>query len=1254
MNSINLIKINKMQRSIKFYFFFVTLFSICTILSANDQTKRENIKKSIHESIQYISNNHLEGSGILACETNHPPSPELFAPTDNFYTTNTRPLFVWSTVYDESGIQEYQIFISDYKTSSVLITNFVPDADLPEGEYIWNVRAIDNCTNSGEWSETRKLTIDLLPPTLNITNTTPPIDQVILNNTNLYIAGTAQDNLAGVNYITYSNLNYNASGTFGFATGTTNWWVNVPLTEKTNVIVISAVDHAGNTASQQVLAIHYLEKQPFTVLELGFGFPNENLGSVCFNWAHPAPIGSLVQILSSPLSEPPLMSTNNSYVIIKQSYVGNETNLFGYYNPIWGEFAFSATADWSKGKYITVRTFSSSNIEDSVYYDQSESFVPWEKSYYSLESMINVNVNPSYIIPELEFYASEQPLIGDNSIWIDGFANTGYDDNQLRDRDCFVEWQNLTINQSGTLQIYNNKFGGDIPIDSTMLNVTNIIRVRTVGISDYPDLPTGNWQYVYAVVTTTNIILNINITEPSNEFISTTEFAVDIEGDYFAYNTEINNFLCSNLTTLSAVNVNWSNKFWSAKNISLASGKTNEIIIILNDTNNIFISDSILIEQIMPPATLLDIEITSPTTNDTYSTNNNFIELSGTYIATNTVVNNIFWSNITTSASGDVQWSNRFWGAQNISLMSNQTNEVIITIIDTNKITSTDTIFVFQKPTAPSFSSIQILLPTAQEFWQTNIDVIDIAGVFIVSNTFIDNIFWSNATTHISGFATWSNNYWEANNISLNKSSNNIINVYLVDTNSIVTSDSINVTYTYIKPVLTNFIVICNQPSYIGLHQKGTCEFISPEADVPYYIVWGSSNLLNGSVIGQGVVSNNCQENGGYYNCVHYTITDENLIANEAGVTDDIWLVIKGKNNTYKNKLPRQTYVVPDININGKYTKDVDNDKIYVKFISKNGIAESHGRTIILSNVGVKDKLLVKVKKRLDGNGVTTLSSIIIENGTLGMLKWYGDVEDVVSSGSVKKVIIKGGNLGYLYNKLSKFKHGFVSYSNSMSVTKKIFVKSIAFNKNAPLGGAILGDCIIPDTHNFGVNILINKGYAEANFRLKSLNKFKITTNSKAQNLSGVLRNSIIFVDNLISNSSASINKIKMTEIDDSKIFAVGDINYIITKIAGDSSVDVTNHYPERNLQIIAGITDEILDVVSGNINNPSFIGLIPVASIRNVKIKFISQAVFVSTMPRNQKGKIVPVKIFMNSNRTKETWFINGEQKLNNWDGKQ
>ena len=105
------------------------------------------------------------------------PSDALLYPINGATLLTPRPAFDWSDAGDsESGVLSYTIVITALSstdstsqieapattyTFTTTESNFTPDFDLPEGDYIWTVKAHDVSGNVSEFVASEPFTIKL-------------------------------------------------------------------------------------------------------------------------------------------------------------------------------------------------------------------------------------------------------------------------------------------------------------------------------------------------------------------------------------------------------------------------------------------------------------------------------------------------------------------------------------------------------------------------------------------------------------------------------------------------------------------------------------------------------------------------------------------------------------------------------------------------------------------------------------------------------------------------------------------------------------------------------------------------------------------------------------------------------------------------------------------------------------------------------------------------------------------------------------
>ena len=121
---------------------------------------------------------HLaHGDTLGACTDVPPPAPTLLTPVDDAVIDRSTTPFVhfsWSEVFDDDGIDFYNLVVRDGENQVVYNINTNDDDDdsdmsnFPvDGGYTWNVRATDNNANQGPFAATSfsfEIVTDNTPP----------------------------------------------------------------------------------------------------------------------------------------------------------------------------------------------------------------------------------------------------------------------------------------------------------------------------------------------------------------------------------------------------------------------------------------------------------------------------------------------------------------------------------------------------------------------------------------------------------------------------------------------------------------------------------------------------------------------------------------------------------------------------------------------------------------------------------------------------------------------------------------------------------------------------------------------------------------------------------------------------------------------------------------------------------------------------------------------------------------------------------
>ncbi|MCX7847347.1 MAG: hypothetical protein N2595_04900, partial [bacterium] len=549
---------------------------------------------------------------------------------------------------------------------------------------------------------------------------------------------------------------------------------------------------------------------------------------------------------------------------------------------------------------------------------------------------------------------------------------------------------------------------------------------------------------------------------------------------------------------------------------------------------------------------------------------------------------------------------------------------------------------------------IQITFPTLEETWVTEANQIHLGGVYLCVTTRLAAITWRNEANGAEGLAVWTNGYWNAHYVPLQACTNNRVVVTLRNAGGYEVRDVITILVPSSNETLE---VICNWPRYLGVGQTGLVEFLSVEAEVPYRIYWGPTN--NNVVIGSGTVRAGEMIGARYYQVGRYRIDDASLVLNGRGVSNDIWLAVVGA-TTRVARLPRTTYVVPNMVVNQKavVNQDIDGDVFTVTYKGEEStVRQVIGRTVVLSNLTGQESLAVKVKQNANGgDGAVVLAMLEIESGVLKGLKWVGDVDDVVVSGSLERIAISGGNLGYCYDGRSRYYHGLVATRNGSSEgrgLKQVTVKAKKVKVNGQsvvVGGNIEGDVRADmSMQGKGVTIAAGNGSVQARIVVDAIKGLV----AKGRAPAGMISNSHVIARGEIVGKGISIGKVQTRVLHDTMVVGAGDIKGVaaveVTDSTRDLQGDVTNH-PRRAMQIIAGWRHGGLDapfrpwLVASN----GYGGVIVSGVVHRVSAKSVCEGVGVTEF--GEKGIKKPSE---KVNQTNFAWWVNGQLAPADWDGK-
>lgn len=213
----------------------------------------------------------VDGTSVkpLTIDNGAPSAPLLTSPVDGSFSDTRDVKLRWSSVSDLTGINHYEILYSssaDHTSNAnneelngtgtqsiVSTTNTHKIIHLPtDGTWFWQVRAIDNANNVGNWSSIWSVTADTLDPTALITY---PANATIVGGTSLTIDGTASDeNFKSYTYSVKDSLGNVVNGTPQTSTtsvtaGELGTWDITGLPSGTYSVRLTVRDKAGRTTT---------------------------------------------------------------------------------------------------------------------------------------------------------------------------------------------------------------------------------------------------------------------------------------------------------------------------------------------------------------------------------------------------------------------------------------------------------------------------------------------------------------------------------------------------------------------------------------------------------------------------------------------------------------------------------------------------------------------------------------------------------------------------------------------------------------------------------------------------------------------------------------------------------------------------------------------------------------------------------------------------------------------------------------------
>lgn len=310
-------------------------------------------------------------------------------------------------------------------------------------------------------------------------------------------------------------------------------------------------------------------------------------------------------------------------------------------------------------------------------------------------------------------------------------------------------------------------------------------------------------------------ILTVTYTAPDTEapVLNVTE---PTAGTTYATNSSVMGMAGTASDNVGVTQVSWTNSrggsgtasgttSWTVSNIPLAEGQNLITVTAVDDVGNSS-QKTLTVTYTIPDTTSPTVNISSPTTAETYATSTGTVTLSGSAADSDSVAE-VSWVN--SRGDGDVASGTTSWTAAGISLAEGE-NVITVTAEDASGNQASDVLVVTYTPVDTISPMVVIAQPTTSGSYATESGTINLSGS-ASDNYGVTQVTWNNAQG--GGGTASGTTSWSASGVTLAEGQN-MITVTARDSAGNTGSATLLVTYT--EPDTTNPQVSITSPTSAG------------------------------------------------------------------------------------------------------------------------------------------------------------------------------------------------------------------------------------------------------------------------------------------------------------------------------------------------------------------------------------------------------------------------------------------------------